>query len=168
MTGPIPIIIDIDTGVGVKKLTGIKGRLNNMTPLMKTGVRLLAQEMFQQQFATEGRWGGDEWAPLAPSTIRTKPYRSDGGILVSTSALRSSLVRWKTKDNIFRANRKGITFGSKNPLAGIHQEGDPENNLPARHIIPEKIPGHWMKRLRATIRGYLIRGELGGGEFRDE
>ncbi len=87
-----------------------------------------------EQFATEGAWGGEPWAPLSPGYALAKAGRFPGrGILYATGQLRraaSSPQRQATADS--------LTLRIVDFKAGWHQDGT--TRMPARPIIPSSLP----------------------------
>ena len=96
-----------------------------------------------------GKVGG--WAPLAPSTLKEKARKGySPKPLLRTGHLRTSLLAF------FDDRRAGL--GSELEIAEYHEEGVPENNLPARRMLPEReeayemgiqVYGHHIARARA-------------------
>jgi len=89
-----------------------------------------------------GKVGG--WAPLAPSTAREKARKGySPKPLLRTGHLRTSLLAF------FDEHMAGI--GSEMEIAEYHEEGVPENNLPARRMLPEREEAYDM--------GILVYGQ---------
>lgn len=83
--------------------------------------------------------GGEDWAPLAESTIASKGARSGivgphSTILVDTGRLFESLtLEDGTSDTIWITGDKFITFGTSVPYAIFHETGT--SRMPARPAV---------------------------------
>ena len=80
---------------------------------------------FDKQGADFGRW-----EPLKPATIREKERIGKERMLVRTGHLRQGFVPSYTADNARVRNEV--------EYAAAHQYGVPENNLPARNMLPDR------------------------------
>ncbi len=71
-------------------------------------------------FASETLPGGEQWATLAPSTLRRKGHRK---ILFETGSLKESLVNMGGSGNINGVASRGLVFGTEMAYATFHQAG---------------------------------------------
>lgn len=92
------------------------------------------RDSFQAQQSPYGK----KWAELKIGTIRGRRRRgiNRNSILLATAQLFRSLDRQVTSDN-----RGVISIGTDERPVAPHQFGVPQNNLPARPIMPIKPPG---------------------------
>ncbi len=102
-----------------------------------------------EQFSTEGAWGGDPWAPLAPSTVAFKQKHFPGrGILYASGDLRRAASRPKRT-----ATPRTLTLSIEDDKAGYHQEGT--SRMPARPIIPARLPMSAQRDLDHAAEEYV-------------
>lgn len=123
----------------------LEGDLSEFWPLLERSTR----EWLTAQFDTEGRWGGDPWAPLSGAYAARKARQHPGrGILVATGALRDASIRFtpvKTRDT-FRAV-------IRSPIVQYHQSGT--SRMPARPIIPRRLPATALAELERLAADYV-------------
>lgn len=100
----------------------------------------------QRQFETEGAYGGQPWAPLAPSTLRQKPAGLQ--ILVRTGKLRGSFRTRRVLPDM-------LEWGSDVAYGVYHMRGT--SRMPARP--PVKLP----ESLKVAITKELQRALMGHG-----
>jgi hypothetical protein len=90
------------------------------------------RQRFESASAQDGTW-----QVLKPATIREKLAAGyDDSILYRTSALEKSLQRGE-ENHVLEVTPNGVIEGTEDPKARYHQDGAPENNLPARPIVVE-------------------------------
>lgn len=112
-------------------------------------IAVLLGAAWNEQFATEGAFGGERWAPLAESTLRSKP----GGlpILVRTGRLKGSA---HTK----RLLPQMLEWGSDVEYGRFHMTGT--SRMPARP--PIKLPERIKRAATREIQRNLVQ-ELRAG-----
>jgi phage gpG-like protein len=100
----------------------------------------------QRQFDTEGAYGGEPWAPLADSTLRSKPAGLK--ILVRTGKLKGSFRTRKVLPDL-------LEWGSDVAYGVYHMKGT--SRMPARPPVklPEKLKIAIVKELQREIVGRL-------------
>jgi phage gpG-like protein len=106
----------------------------------------------ERQFATEGTYGGERWAPLAASTIATKQRKGmPDKILVATGKLQHSLTG-HGDGHIERITPLMLEWGSSVPYGVFHMKGT--SRMPARPPVklPETLKVAIMKTLQ---RAYM-------------
>jgi phage gpG-like protein len=111
-------------------------------PFGKFGLYMLG--VVERNFAAEGR---PKWKPLNPDYAKWKAKHSSGGILVWSGKLRKSFR--------YRVTPRTLQIYSTSRLFPWHQEGVPQNNLPARPMV------NLQPRDRAEL-SKLIRSHLYG------
>jgi phage gpG-like protein len=97
----------------------------------------LFEEAAREQFATEGSAGGEPWAPLAESTLRSKPPGK--GILENSGRLLNSLVFGGVAgagDAVRFLGAQEMRWGTNVPYAAFHQHGT--SRMPQRRVV--KLP----------------------------
>lgn len=131
-----------DTGVFVngngiakarKRLADIERRAADLTPAWPKVQDYLA-DVEGEQFKTRGARLGTPWKPLNPVYRLWKVKHGPRQPLVLTGGLKDSFQgqgRYAIRDT----NRKTAKFGSKHPLAHIHQKGTSGGKIPARPIL---------------------------------
>lgn len=115
--------------VVLSQFTSIIRKLDNPREALED-IRKDFFEIEQRWFDSEGR---GTWAPLARSTLRSKP--AGKGILVRTGALRASLTQAGARYGYNRINRASLFIGTTHPAAEFHEAGAPRANLPRRELI---------------------------------
>lgn len=129
-------------------LDRIADNVENATPAFEAiADRFAAAE--QQQFASQGGFGGGGWAPLSPAYAAWKASRYPGGILVRTGALKGSLT--SRPFGVETISNKQAVFGTAVAYAGYHQSGT--SKMPARPPVqlPESERAQWVKIMQRFI-----------------
>ncbi len=118
----------------------------------------------QQEHSIRFRAGMDDtgapWAPLAPRTARKKGH---GVILVEFGDLEATLTQ-NTAASVIDVEREPdgttLTFGTRDEHSETLQDGNPDNNLPARpHVgVMENTVDRFAEQLADSIVNRLIRG----------
>lgn len=170
-------------------LSGIQSTLDKMLGTLRNAAPAFhridkhVSLMFRRQFASEGRFGGTPWKPLAPSTIRArqKPGRGRGGILRDSNTLWSSLVH-TGPESIRLIEPDRYTRGTTVPYAASHQDGVKRTrrtrtgkrtgprrkyvtkkmrrtSLPRRPIIPDPMPEHISRTWEKILADYYAGGK---------
>lgn len=123
---PIHIVVG-NADIVLEKFTSIIRNLERPRPALEE----VRQDFFrveEEWFATAGR---GTWAPLSPSTLRSKPAGT--GILVRSGALRASLTRAGARYGYNRINRATLFVGTQHPAAEFHEAGT--RFMPRRELI---------------------------------
>lgn len=136
------------------KLNRLADRTQDLTEAWPRVQRYIA-DVEDEQFSSRGARLGTPWKPLQPEYRLWKATKGHNrSPLVLTGGLRASFLgkgRWAIKDT----NRKTAKFGSRHPLAHIHQSGTDGGKIPARPMLVATA------ELRAQIQEILddhIRG----------
>lgn len=124
-----------------RRLLRFAHRVQDARPAFRK-IAVMLDQAKERQFATEGAYGGEKWAPLADSTLRSKP--SGLPILVRTGALKGS----------FKARRvlpQVLEWGSDVPYGVYHMHGT--SRMPARPPLklPEGLKRSIVRELQRTI-----------------
>lgn len=99
-------------------------------------------EAIQRQFDDGVDPYGQEWAPLAESTLAQTPDRQ-GGPLDNTGAMRAGIL-------VAPSSGAGITITFDADYAQFHQTGT--KNMPARKILPEEeLPESWEEAIAEAV-----------------
>ena len=109
----------------------------------------LAIGWFREQFESEGRFGSDGWAALAPSTVL---YKSLAGlrpqILQATGAMKQA-----ASSPSRQVTARSLTLTIDDPKIGWHQQGT--STMPARPVIFSDLPGQAERELREAATEYV-------------
>lgn len=102
-----------------------------------------------ERFATEGAYGGEKWAPLAPSTLARKDPGK--GILVDSGRLRASLTQETAPDSIRALLPQSLHWGSSVPYGVFHQKGT--SRMPQRRVVklPQPVKRAIVKELQRAM-----------------
>jgi hypothetical protein len=128
-----------------RRLRGLAAQIVDLRPFWPI-VGQMVRGWFGEQFATEGAWGGQAWAPLAPATVAARG--SAHPILVETSALK----RAATAPHL-DAGADYAEFTIEDPKAEWHQWGTPR--MPARPVVPPTIPAIAQHQLQIEADRYF-------------
>lgn len=110
-----------------------------------------------EQFASEGRHASGGWKPLKEATLdrkRRKGLRLE--ILQETGALLSSLTQLGDGNMVLQIQSDSLTYGSKLPYAGAHQNPRPGSPLPRRR--PLEFTEATKRRMVKIIQRYVVTG----------
>lgn len=138
--------------VDLSDLDGLIENLHALADVPSKASRQAAdgiEEAIQKQFDDGTDPYGEEWAPLAESTLARTPNRN-GGPLDNTSAMRDGIV-------VAPMSGAGvsITFEDKGDIAQIHQTGatyKDGHTMPARKILPEEeLPESWEEAIAEAV-----------------
>ncbi len=131
-----------------------------------TAAGLAIVEDVNRRFQNEGA-PPQKWKPLKPATIRNriqgnkKSNLPTARILQDKSNLAKS-IQMGQLGNVFKANAKSVTVGTRIIYAAVHQFGYKKKNIPQRQFIysPNDIPALqedvndiYMSILKAYIQG---------------
>lgn len=169
-SGPIHILVD-DTRAE-KKFARIAGKFAKLDVVLRGPVREIIREALEQQFDTEGEYGGTPWEDLAASTQHDRRYSryniaENHPILERSGRLRRALTKRGASGAFTEVGKNYLVVGTKGiPYAKAHQRGSDHSNLPARTIVPDsdngqgRFPPSFYRKLRSVVSGYLIGAEL--------
>lgn len=125
-------------------LAKMKALTKDFSPVFRGPIANKVHEMFGRIFETEGAYIGSIWAPLTPSTLRSKArlHRAGMGILRRFNTLWGSLVKRSSPQGYTVVTPSSLLIGTSVPYAAAHQMGAPEHHLPQRKIVPdaEEVP----------------------------
>lgn len=130
----------------VRRLGRVKEHVENWAPVWPEVFEHMERST-ARQFASEGMYGSDGWAALAPLTLADKRL---GGfpptILERTGDMKDSFLVDDHPDHIAIAMRDEAWWGSSNDYAGYHQDGT--DLMPQRMIIqPPEGSRRYMVRI---------------------
>jgi phage gpG-like protein len=119
-------------------------------PAFRTIAHLLERAALQR-FESEGAYGGEKWAPLAPSTVARKG--AGKGILVDSGRLRASLTQETAADSIRVLLPQEMRWGSTVPYGKFHQSGT--SRMPQRRVVklPEQVKRAIVRELQRSMVG---------------
>lgn len=129
-------------------------------------VRKLVLDAIEQQFESEGGYGGTPWQELADRTVEEREllgFPPEHPILRRTDRLFDALQgrMGGAEGGEIEVTKNTFTLRTVNiPDAAAHQYGSDHSNLPARPMIPEPMPEKFMRQLRSIIHGYAVGVEF--------
>jgi len=172
------VSVTVDVGPATTLLDRINRSLTDLTPVLAGPVNKTIDDFFKAQFDTEGSFGGQRWATLAPVTLILRQRRGHGrgGILRDTGRLWASLVKLGLgPDAIKVVTANSLVRGTRVPYAKFHQTGytaktfvvvDRRGNpiplyrkrphrVPARVIVPGRLPTVVSDKIAKTILAFI-------------
>ena len=131
-------------------------RAQDMRPVFEVMYEAWIVEV-QEQFATEGAYYGDAWAPLNEKYAERK--RRQWGlmpILIASGAMLKSFLGGHNHVKVIEADH--AAFGSTDEKARYHQEGT--EHMPARPIVKASDALKQVGAHSAVL--YILTGDAGG------
>lgn len=154
--------VKVDNADAVKLLSGLMEGVQDFSPVWPK-VERIVMKMEDEQFESEGKYGGTDWEPLnrTYAEYKAKVY-GDRGILVRTGIMRTSLTTKGGAGHYYNAGPNFVEVGTTIPYAKFHQRGNAK--LPRRVVIPsppEEIGSairfavleHIFKKANQAVRG---------------
>jgi phage gpG-like protein len=156
--------LKVDTKEAELMLEALVEAVEDFSPVWPKVERII-MDMERQQFKTEGKFGGEEWAPLNESyaEYKRKVYGSKG-ILVASGTMMQSLTS-KGQGHYMNSGPNFVEVGTTIPYAGYHQRGhETPTKLPKRTVVPmppkptgqdiaDAIMAFMVLRMRQNTRG---------------
>ena len=127
----------------IRELTQIKERISDLSPFWRTYAVPMIQNALEEIFLSEG----PGWAPLAPSTIRSRKY-PDLPILQQTGELKASIIDHPS----IQITQRQLLYGTSNPYAQFHEDGT--YKMPARPFL-RPARRATMEEIRVQFRNYF-------------
>jgi phage gpG-like protein len=154
------ISVSMDISEVLQQMGALNERATDLRPVFDGPIDESVSELYTQQFATEGQFGGARWAPLAARTLlaRTRRGHGRGGILRDTSRLWASLVKRGAPEGIRSVSRDQYERGTSVAYAVFHQLGT--RRMPARKIAPDPLPARVVVGWTDIISRYITDGDL--------
>ena len=149
----VPIRVELFEADGAQRyVRDVLGRFARLQPVMGGPVRRAVRHAIVEQFRTRGRFGGQPWVPLRPSTIAYKRKHSQWRQepMRRTDKLYRSLVY--RENAVEQITKDGYTLRTLVSYAKF--------NFEKRPVIPPKLPESMITDLRNIVRGYIIAGEI--------
>jgi phage gpG-like protein len=143
---PLSLGFQLDVAGAVRSLRAIRSGLSPESAPLRQAVSAAGAaylDASRERFIRNS--GGGEWAPLSPSTLRTK--NPNPGILRRNDHLLNSLTPGAA-GNVFLTIPGGVRVGTSVPYAGFHQHGT--SRMPARTILVAPSP-EAVERMRKPI-----------------
>lgn len=173
----VPQIV-IELGQTFEMLTNLSKKAEDISPVLAGPINASIDDLFREQFDSEGALGGQKWAALSPATLffRSQRGRGRGGILRDSNRLWASLTKFGTgPDAIKVITAKSISRGTRVPYARFHQTGfvsrtfvvadkvgqpvplfrKTPKTIPARPIVPDPIPATFVHKWEKLITEFL-------------
>lgn len=175
------IEVQINVADALTRLGAASTAALNLKPVLGTTINASIDQLFDQQFDSEGAYLGSRWAPLAPVTVKLRQRRGHGrgGILRDTNRLWASLTKLgQGPDALIILTDTSIERGTKVPYAQWQQTGflsktfvvvDKNGNavplrrktpkqIPARPIVTENIPADVLSGWQTAIANFIASG----------
>jgi hypothetical protein len=131
-----------------RKIKQLQLFLNDLRPFWPLLVPVFIGWM-GAQFASQGAWGGQTWAPLSPAYAVWKQRHYPGRtILIREGALRQAASQPRREQT-----PRTLTLWIDDPKAPRHQEGD--GRLPARPLIPDRLPAAAIRDVDRAAEEYV-------------
>lgn len=140
-------------------LQGMRVRLGNLQPLLADILPPAIWAFYQEQFRTEGAYGGSPWRPLAPGTLK-RAARAGGvawGLLRRTGTLYSSLTREDAPYSHVVVTTESVEIGTEDPV-GVYLLS-PKSGGP-RIITPDILPDHVTDTWASLVQQYIENSEF--------
>lgn len=157
----MPLTVRIQSAEAERHARDLRGRWSNYRLALQGPVKGLLRDFFEEQFRTEGAYGGHPWAELTDTTISIKARLgvANKGILRRFDKLYDALTSEGARGQRFRVSKTGMQFEITVPYAWRHQVGAIKGGT-ARIILPPEMPQAFMVGLRNLIRGYSLTGRI--------
>jgi hypothetical protein len=143
---------------GEVALLHLKERLSprGLRVLMQEEIAPAANRMMLRWWST---LGNGTWAPLKPSTVRSKIRKGtfSKGTLHDTDHLFKVLFRERATDSRLKSTPGGVrlSLGTNVRYAKFHQFGT--SRMAQRQVVPNPLPRSFTAECKALIRAYLLR-----------
>lgn len=149
--------IRVNLGPTLTRLKAAAAKAKRLEPVLEGPVTNAVHELFGQRFSTEGRYGGDAWAPLSAGTLAAKRRigRANMGILRRYNRLWASLVKRSAPEGYRIVSDRQLIVGTSVPYAPKHQLGE---GTPRRLIVPETVPKADTERWAKLVADYAAGG----------
>ena len=158
----IEIGVDLEITPALVKFERIAGRFTNFVPVMGGRVDVLARRLIRRMFDTQGRASGrGQWAPLTENYIKRRVFPGKPLLRQSDELYQALTERGNANQELtLTRNRYSLTVGGNVRARFVgHQLGLPEQNLPARQMIPDPLPETFIRQVRQAVKAYIVRGE---------
>lgn len=147
---------------GEQALLALPGRLRGLRRLMIQGIAPAVNRMLKRHWDSKGAAFGHAWAPWAPSTLaaRIRKGNASKGLLRDTDHLFRVLFRVRSTDDRLKVVAGGLRLQLNTgvPYGIFHQVGT--STMPERQIIPDPLPGSFVRTVRDIVRVYMLTGKI--------
>ena len=158
----IEVRTDLEITTALIKFERLAGRFTNFVPVMGGRVDVLARRLIRRMFDTEGRASGrGQWQALSPNYAKRRAFPNKPLLRQEDELYRALTERGNENQELtLTRNTYSLTVGGSVRAKFIgHQLGLPEQNLPARQMIPDPLPETFIRQVRAAVKAYIVRGE---------
>lgn len=178
MTNPV---ITVDVSGALARLHAVAAAAQDLSPVFSGPINQDLDQVFKDQFDTEGAAYGTKWRKLAPATLALRQRRGHGrgGILRDTNVLWASFTKLGLgPDAIKKVGTHSLVRGSTVPYGRWHQTGYMSKtfvvtrgkgskttfvalrrkepvHIPARPIIPDPMPAKVINRWVSMIEEFI-------------
>jgi len=170
--------VEVEDLAARARFRALRDKAQDFRPFFLETVDPSMTEFLQDQFQTEGRAGGSPWAPLAPFTVQWKMRAGQGRAGPSkvgqdTRRMWAAFTKPGAPGSVRTIRKRYYERGADAPrtkdgksIPALFQSGYPSvvfgfptgRTVPARPIIPERIPGSLRKKWERAMARYLERG----------
>lgn len=129
-------------------------RAANRAPALQEIPPILERHV-QQTFSTQGASTGNSWKPLSKPYAGRKSREGGRMPLVLSGSLRDSFFggQW----HVIEAGAKSLTWGTRHPLAHLHQRGTKGKRVPARPVVV--VTAELRQRVRDQLSEWITDEE---------
>lgn len=150
------ITMEFDSARLEQRFGGLASALRDMRPVWPD-VHQIFMNFMKRVFASQGSYGGQQWAPLSPAYAAWK-HRNypDQPILQLRGDLYRSFTEAEDPQHVYRVGPGFMETGSSVRYARAHQWGYRPRRLPARPIIRgfTKVEG---EEAADAVLAYLLK-----------
>lgn len=148
-------------GSGMERFTlhleSIINRIGDAEPAFKK-IADVIRGMNKEQFAQAGAYYGQRWEPLTPRYAAWKSVKRPGvPIMVFDGLLKESLTG--AVMGVEETTNRSVTAGTQVEYGRYHQDGVPQNNLPARPLLGD-IPKFKVQEISSIIHRFIVEGDV--------
>jgi hypothetical protein len=186
----LDLAVAVDISGALAAVDDIEGRAGDLTPVWRGPVDRALRQMFAEVWETQGASIGAPWAPLAPLTLalKARANRAGMGPLKFSQALYRSFTVRSSPDGVRDVTPTSLTFGSRNPVAALMQQGWETTTIfgrprrvsgdspaastvgsrltgglrrvPARQIVPDEPPASTLDTIYGAVIDYIVEGKV--------
>lgn len=147
---------------GEQEIANLLDNVADFRPLMRFVVAPMTLAMLKRHWDTKGSAFNQKWAAWKPATLRARRRKGNValGLLRDTDHLFGAIFADRPTDSRLRNIAGGLRFqlNTQVPYAPFLHFGT--RFMVARHVVPSPMPEAFRRKLRATIREYLLNKRI--------
>ena len=141
---------EFEIGDTARRLRGLATALTDLRPFWPIG-RGIVVDWMRRHYDSKGAFGGEPWAALSPTYARWKAtVRPGKPLLVFDGGLKRATL---APDPSYSPQEMRLTIRARHAI--YHQAGT--RRMPARPIVPRRIPGAALRELERAVDDYVER-----------